>query len=419
MEKAWIYILSHVAGQNVKVGVTKVSPESRQRDYVNTYQLNDFNLYKTFSVPLISRQEIEKSAHRKLKDQGFQLSSLDTAREIFACTPEIAEIAVKEAIYERDILTEILINIYKDKFFVPLVNDRDCVEEIIEEERQRASLFGNQFKSRSGYVLNNSHCEQIQKKLFNFDKDLNELTNKEIEKSLESFYNNSKNFNIKNWYNFFKKQPHFCEENFGYYPPFEFWSYLAELINLIKHNKFIENQKKINILAFWQSQILDLLDKDYVSQNILYLCEGKKDKNIKCNPDNLNFQWTYTIAPYLKPFLIDSQVDDLLSRFNRLGIIYSRGIDQFLHYICEIRNINFYKNNIHYGAFMAAQNFEECKHFHLRGDLVRSLVFFKNNNLWEIINELDDEAFLKDNEFNVCTHDATFNLFLYLVDKIK
>ena len=105
MSRSWIYILSHSSRQNVKVGQTKVSPESRARDYINTYQLNDFELFKAFEVNINSRKDIEKKVHEKLSNQGFRLSALDSAREIFACTPEIAERAILEAIKERDQLT--------------------------------------------------------------------------------------------------------------------------------------------------------------------------------------------------------------------------------------------------------------------------------------------------------------------------
>ena len=52
MSCAWIYILKHNSGNTVKIGQTRVSPQSRALDYINTYQLNGFELYKTFEVPI-------------------------------------------------------------------------------------------------------------------------------------------------------------------------------------------------------------------------------------------------------------------------------------------------------------------------------------------------------------------------------
>ena len=97
----YVYILKHQNGQTVKVGETSISPKSRLEGYSEVYQLEGFTIYKTYRVPLNSRQDIEKRAHAKLKQD--RLSGIAGAREIFACTPDKAELAIEEAISERKI----------------------------------------------------------------------------------------------------------------------------------------------------------------------------------------------------------------------------------------------------------------------------------------------------------------------------
>ena len=100
-QSGYIYILKHKNGQNVKVGETRISPKSRLEGYTETYQLKGFSIHKVFEVPLNSRQDIEKRAHSKLKQD--LLSGIERAREIFACTPSKAEMAIEQAISESDI----------------------------------------------------------------------------------------------------------------------------------------------------------------------------------------------------------------------------------------------------------------------------------------------------------------------------
>ena len=100
-QAGYIYILKHQNGQTVKVGETSVSPQSRLEGYSEAYQLQGFSIYKTFKVPLNSRQDIEKRTHAKLKQD--RLSGIAGAREIFACTPHKAETAVEDAISESEI----------------------------------------------------------------------------------------------------------------------------------------------------------------------------------------------------------------------------------------------------------------------------------------------------------------------------
>ena len=103
-QAGYIYILKHQNGQTVKVGETSVSPQSRLEGYSEAYQLQGFSIYKTFKVPLNSRQDIEKRTHAKLKQD--RLSGIAGAREIFACTPHKAETAVEEAISESKVYLE-------------------------------------------------------------------------------------------------------------------------------------------------------------------------------------------------------------------------------------------------------------------------------------------------------------------------
>ena len=97
-----VYILIHVKGQNVKVGETKSNSADRLRDYSKVHSLKGFTWHKDYEVPLKARQDIEKRAHKILEAQGFGMS-FGSAKEIFACTPEIAEVAVEKAISESDI----------------------------------------------------------------------------------------------------------------------------------------------------------------------------------------------------------------------------------------------------------------------------------------------------------------------------
>ena len=97
----YVYILKHQNGQTVKVGETSISPKSRLEGYSEAYQLEGFTIYKTYRVPLNSRQDIEKRAHAKLKQD--RLSGIAGAREIFACTQDKAELAIEEAISESKI----------------------------------------------------------------------------------------------------------------------------------------------------------------------------------------------------------------------------------------------------------------------------------------------------------------------------
>ena len=97
-----VYIHKHIKGQNVKVGETKSNSADRLRDYSKAHSLEGFIRHKDYEVPLKARQDVEKRAHNILKSQGFGMS-FGTAREIFACTPEIAEAAVEKAIAESEV----------------------------------------------------------------------------------------------------------------------------------------------------------------------------------------------------------------------------------------------------------------------------------------------------------------------------
>ena len=92
----FVYILKHSTGNLVKVGETKVSSAKRLADYMREHSLVNFEHHADFEVPLEARQDIEKKAHAILKSQGFE-TSFGNAREIFACTPEIAEAAIIRA----------------------------------------------------------------------------------------------------------------------------------------------------------------------------------------------------------------------------------------------------------------------------------------------------------------------------------
>lgn len=92
----YIYILAHKSGRPVKVGETRVSPEARLKDYSKTYKLKDFDLFKTYKVPLDDRKKIEKMVHSYLN--SHQLSCLAGAKEIFNCDTGEAIRAIEHSI---------------------------------------------------------------------------------------------------------------------------------------------------------------------------------------------------------------------------------------------------------------------------------------------------------------------------------
>ena len=96
-----IYIFKHKIGQNVKVGETSISAEERLKDYTRKHKLEGFEFHKQYEVPLKARKQIEKIAHDKL--QKWSLFKSKGPREIFACTPKEAEIAIEEAIKQSKI----------------------------------------------------------------------------------------------------------------------------------------------------------------------------------------------------------------------------------------------------------------------------------------------------------------------------
>jgi hypothetical protein len=104
IEKGFIYILKHRNGHTVKVGETKRDPEDRLRSYVREYELEGFSLHKDYEVPLNARKDIENISHRTLRKH--RLSGISGAIEIFACTPEVAENAVEEAIKNSEVFKE-------------------------------------------------------------------------------------------------------------------------------------------------------------------------------------------------------------------------------------------------------------------------------------------------------------------------
>ena len=114
MSCAWIYIKTQF-GNTIKIGQTRVSPQSRALDYINTYQLNGFELYKTFEVPIELRQTLEKNIHQKLDSMGYRLSGIGGAREIFVCSVETAETIIIETLKKQDKIFKKLISGFKNK----------------------------------------------------------------------------------------------------------------------------------------------------------------------------------------------------------------------------------------------------------------------------------------------------------------
>ncbi|MDC0425091.1 GIY-YIG nuclease family protein [bacterium] len=98
-----IYILAHKSGKIVKVGETSRDPSKRHKEYVAEYKLRDFELFRTFKVPLNARKDIEKLAHQKLQHLRLSLLEQGGAREIFACDTATAVKAIEEAEAESEI----------------------------------------------------------------------------------------------------------------------------------------------------------------------------------------------------------------------------------------------------------------------------------------------------------------------------
>ena len=94
-----IYILKRFTGNTVKIGETSQSAYRRNRNYSKRYRLRGFQVHKTYKVPFEERKSIERSIHSKLKK--FQISGIESARELFDCGVEKAEWAVESSLLEN------------------------------------------------------------------------------------------------------------------------------------------------------------------------------------------------------------------------------------------------------------------------------------------------------------------------------
>ena len=94
-----IYILKRFTGNTVKIGETSQSAYSRNRNYSKRYKLRGFQVHKTYKVPFEERKSIEKSIHQKLRK--YQISGIESARELFDCGVAKAEWAVEASIMEN------------------------------------------------------------------------------------------------------------------------------------------------------------------------------------------------------------------------------------------------------------------------------------------------------------------------------
>jgi len=93
--RGYIYILKHESGNTVKVGCTTRDPNIRGNEYIKKYNLKRHDLYKEFPVDLQLMKKTEAEVHLILKK--YLISGIANARELFACSPEIAENAVEKA----------------------------------------------------------------------------------------------------------------------------------------------------------------------------------------------------------------------------------------------------------------------------------------------------------------------------------
>lgn len=409
MSCAWIYILKHNSGHTVKIGQTRVSPQSRALDYINTYQLNGFELYKTFEVPIELRQTLEKNIHQKLDSMGYRLSGIGGAREIFVCTVETAETIIIETIKKQDKIFKKLISGFKNKIECGFTPDF-CYEEIEIEpdfylQPDEFHPFWHSIPPSKDFIVN----------LFKLNKNKN--FENEIKKiNFDKFYFDCENFIIRNWYNYFKDNLNFCIHTNGYFPPFTFWEYIGALIQLIKSEKYFdaENKREI-ILSSWQRQIISLLDDNFVKSNNLYFSgdfftNACNSREIKCSPLELDMEWIYMVAPYLKHFPKNKQASNLIFRLNRLGIIYLRGIEYLITRIIGKYQITDTENNfINYGGTCAFENFERGLHFHLKCNLICYINYLSRINIIEIFDNISDDTFMKCNEFS-STFDNNINL---------
>ena len=119
------------------------------------------------------------------------------------------------------------------------------------------------------------------------------------------------------------------------------------------------------------------------------------------------------VAPYLKHFPKNKQVSNLIFRFNRLGIIYLRGIEYLISRINDKFQITFTDNLFNnYGGTCAHDNLERGFHFHLKCDLICYINYLSRINIINFDN-ISDDTFMKCNEFG-STFDSNINLKMLL-----
>ena len=93
-----VYVLKRIDKPSIsKVGRSDSSGKTRARNYTD----GNWKIHKEFEVPAFLAKPIEEKAHSLLKAQGHWLNPdiMDgSAQEVFTCEPNVAELAVMEAI---------------------------------------------------------------------------------------------------------------------------------------------------------------------------------------------------------------------------------------------------------------------------------------------------------------------------------
>ena len=257
-------------------------------------------------------------------------------------------------------------------------------EEIVKNKNHE-----NDYKGRKNYFFESSRYLIIEK--LNYEK----------------FYDQCLNFKIIDWYNFFDTSKFKCKKNDNklfseYYPPEYFWGYIGALILFIQTNPNFDESLKEQILINWRDQIITLLDQSYLNQGYLLHRQGylqpKSDyrnsyEKIICDFSEIGSDWLVHIAPFLKPYNKDQRINNLLNRFNALGIIHHRLIED----ICvKIERSNQeYSKIVRHGGFNLYDALKGGNFYSLRKEMAISLQYILDNGWIDDLIKKDDDFFIK------------------------
>ena len=216
----------------------------------------------------------------------------------------------------------------------------------------------------------------------------------------QNFYSQCMNFDIFEWYTFFKNYNHKDKEkNYhlysDYYPPEHFWGYIGALVLLILNYINLNDEEKQSILLNWQNQIINLLDASYIDQGSLRFnyYEYEDVDKIKCHYNEMGSSWLIYIAPFLRPFERGTHINNLLNRFNKLGF-YNHRLIEHIGYKVEVFH-NKFCNIIRYGGFNLYN--AECfgDYYSLKKEMSISMQIIEKYGWINDLVKMDDEFFIK------------------------